>query len=86
MYLQCKITLNRSNKLYILFYVYMQKCIQRFENEYHDKSWKIKVYRSVWFQEESKLENAISKCTLKAWSLLKWIRNTFPGRLSDTTG
>ena len=73
MYSQCKITLKRSNNLHILFYLEMQKCIQSSENEYHDKSWKINVYRSVWFQEGSKFENAISKCTFKARSLLKWL-------------
>ena len=70
MYIQCKITLKRSNNL---FYVEMQKCIQSSENEYHDKSWKIHVYRSVWFKEESKFEKGILKCTFKARSLLKWL-------------
>ena len=58
MHIQYKITLNRSNNLHILFYVWLQKFIKSSENEYHDKSWKIKVYRLVWFQEESKFEKA----------------------------
>ena len=38
-----------------------EKNIQSSENEYHDESCTIKVYRSVWFKEGSKLE----KCNFK---------------------
>ena len=62
----------------------MQKCIQSSENEYHDKSWKIKVYRPVSFQEGSNFENPISKCTLKFAQMITNVRSSFPERLSDT--
>ena len=44
------------------------------ENEYHDESYKIKVYRIVWFNEGLKFENAISRCTLKARISFKWFK------------
>ena len=60
--------------------------VESSENEYHDESWQIKGYRSVWFQKGSKFKNTILKCTLKARIWLKWlihVRIQFLGLLSD---
>ena len=60
---------------------------QNSENEYRDKRLKIKVHRSVSFQEGSKFENAVLRCTLKVRNLLKWLTHvgfSFLTRSSDS--
>ena len=79
MYIQCIFYLNRNDILQSLFYISMKTSLQSFENEYHGRNLKIKVYRSVWLQAGSKVKNAILRCTLKARTLLMWLTHvSFP--------
>ena len=44
---------NWNDALQFSFYVEIPKSIQSSENQFHDESCQIKVYRSVWFKEGS---------------------------------
>ena len=72
-YTQCMLVLKHNDNLQILFYSWMNTSLQSLENEYHDKNLKIRVQRSVRFQEGSKFENASLRYTLKGLFLLRWL-------------
>ena len=58
MYIQCKITLNRSNNLHILFMSKRKIVFKALKMNITTKAGKL-VYRSVWFQEGSNLKTQV---------------------------